>query len=68
MKKNLHPTHHDLTIVMTDGTKFVTRSTMNVGTLYLEVDPKCHVAWTKKQHFSEKGRRSRFKDRFGDLG
>ena len=67
MKKNIHPTYHALTVVMTNGTKFKTRSTLNVGELQLEVDPTCHAAWTGEQHFSAKGRRSRFLERFGDI-
>ena len=27
MKKDLHPDYHNITVVMTDGTEFVTRST-----------------------------------------
>ena len=68
MKKNVHPKYHTLTIVMTDGEELVTRSTLDIGRLQLEVDPKCHVAWTKEQHFSKEGRRSRFQDRFGSIG
>ena len=28
MKKDIHPDYHDITVVMTDGTEYSTRSTM----------------------------------------
>ena len=28
MKKDIHPDYHDITVVLTDGTEFTTRSTM----------------------------------------
>ena len=48
MKKKLHPDYHEIEVVMTDGTKFKTRSTWGKPseTLKLEVDPKSHPAWT----------------------
>jgi len=70
MKKGIHPDYHAITVVMTDGTEFQTRSTWGKAgdKLFLEVDPKSHIAWTKEQHFVEKGRLAGFNQRFQGLG
>lgn len=49
MKKNIHPDYHEITIEMTDGTTFKTRSTWGKpgDTMKLEIDPKKHPAWVK---------------------
>ena len=63
MKKNIHPAYHQITVEMTDGTKFETRSTWGTkgDTLKLEIDPKSHSAWTGgKQKILDKGRVSKF--------
>ncbi|MGZ0216996.1 MAG: 50S ribosomal protein L31, partial [Acidimicrobiales bacterium] len=41
MKKNIHPDYHDITVVMTDGSEYITRSTMGKegDTIRLDVDP-----------------------------
>jgi large subunit ribosomal protein L31 len=46
MKEGIHPDYHILNVVMTDGTKFVTRSTYGKDgdTLSLDIDPKSHPA------------------------
>jgi large subunit ribosomal protein L31 len=48
VKKDIHPDYHEITVVMTDGTTYKTRSTYGKAgdTLSLEVDPKSHPAWT----------------------
>jgi large subunit ribosomal protein L31 len=48
MKPKIHPNYHTITVVMTDGTRFETRSTWGTegDTLTLEVDPTSHPAWT----------------------
>ena len=48
MKEGIHPDYHTINVVMTDGTKFVTRSTYGKDgdTLSLDIDPKSHPAWT----------------------
>ena len=70
MKKGIHPDYHAITVVMTDGTEFQTRSTWGKtgDKMFLEVDPKSHIAWTKEQHFVEKGRLAGFNQRFQGLG
>jgi len=73
MKKDTHPDYHVITVVMTDGTKYETRSTYGApgDTLQLDIDPKTHPAWTGATgHLMDRGGRvSRFKERFkGMLG
>ncbi len=48
MKKDTHPDYHDITVVMTDGSSYATRTTWGAAgdTLRLDVDPKSHPAWT----------------------
>lgn len=47
MKPNIHPDYHDITVVMTNGDSFSTRSTYGkVGDkLLLDVDYRNHPAW-----------------------
>ncbi len=42
MKKDIHPDYHEITVVMTDGSTFTTRSTYGApgATLTLEIDSK----------------------------
>ena len=71
MKKDIHPEYHVINVVMTDGTTFQTRSTYGEegATLNLDIDPTSHPAWTGgPQRISDKGRVSKFKNRFGNLG
>ena len=48
MKKDIHPDYHEITIEMTDGSKYKTRSTLGKEGhhLKLDIDPKTHPAWT----------------------
>ena len=48
MKKDIHPDYHMITVAMTDGTTYQTRSTYGKegDTLQLDIDPKTHPAWT----------------------
>ena len=47
MRKDIHPKYKDLTIIMNDGTKFVTKSTYSKSKeLILDVDFRNHAAWT----------------------
>jgi large subunit ribosomal protein L31 len=71
MKKEIHPNYHMITVVMTDGSTFQTRSTYGKpgDTLHLDIDPKSHPAWTggQQQIVDRGGRVSRFKQKFGFL-
>jgi large subunit ribosomal protein L31 len=70
MKSELHPDYHDITVVMTDGTEFVTRSTYGkVGDkLHLDIDPKTHPAWTGTHRLVDRGGQlAKFNKRFAGL-
>jgi large subunit ribosomal protein L31 len=69
MKQDTHPDYHFITVVMTDGTTYQTRSTYGQegATLNLDIDPKTHPAWTGGGHqlIDRGGRVSRFNAKFG---
>ena len=72
MKKDIHPDYHEITVVMTDGTEFKTRSTWGSegDTLKLDVDPISHPAWTggATRIVDTGGQVARFNRRFKDFG
>ena len=71
MKKDIHPDYHEISIVMTDGSKYKTRSTMGKAgdTLKLDIDPKSHPAWTGQHRILDSGGQvARFNKRFSGLG
>ena len=71
MKKDTHPDYHEITVVMTDGTKYKTRSTMGKAgdTLKLDIDPKSHPAWTGQHRILDSGGQvARFNKGFSGLG
>ena len=68
MKEGIHPEYHDITVVMTDGTEYNTRSTYGKPgeKLTLQVDPKSHPAYTgKRRVLDTAGRVDKFKNRYG---
>ncbi len=71
MKTGLHPNYHMIKVVMTDGTEFMTRSTLGRegDTLNLDIDPNTHPAWTggTQQLMDRGGRLSRFNSRFAGI-
>ena len=72
MKADGHPDYHFITVTMTDGSTFQTRSTYGEdgATLALDIDPKSHPAWTggNQTMLDRGGRVSRFTERFKGLG
>ena len=71
MKKDIHPDYHEITVQMTDGTTFVTRSTWGSegDTLRLDIDPKTHPAWTGQHRLVDTGGQvAKFNKRYADLG
>ncbi|MFZ1682369.1 MAG: 50S ribosomal protein L31 [Rhizobiaceae bacterium] len=72
MQAKIHPDYHFITVVMTDGSTFKTRSTMGKegDTLNLDIDPSTHPAWTggSQQLLDRGGRLSKFKNKFANLG
>ncbi|WP_037501367.1 50S ribosomal protein L31 [Sphingomonas jaspsi] len=70
MKTDTHPDYHFITVQMTDGTTYQTRSTWGKegDTLQLEIDPTAHPAWTGgTRQLQEGGQVARFNKRFGGL-
>ena len=57
MKKDIHPDYHAVTIEMTDGTTYETRSTMGKegDSLKLDIDPLTHPAWTGVHRLLDSG-------------
>jgi large subunit ribosomal protein L31 len=72
MKTDIHPNYHNITVVMTDGTQYVTRSTWGKegDTMNLDIDPTTHPAWNGGQQslVDRGGRVSKFKNKFANLG
>jgi large subunit ribosomal protein L31 len=72
MKDGIHPDYHEITVVMTDGTSYKTRSTYGKAgdTLRLEIDSKSHPAWTGGQQrlLDSGGQLARFNKRFQGFG
>ena len=68
MKRNIHPDYHEIEVVMTDGTKFKTKSTWGKkgDILNLDIDPKSHPAWSggEKKLVDTQGQISKFAKRF----
>ena len=68
MKKTIHPDYHEIEVVMTDGTKFKTKSTWGKkgDVLNLDIDPKSHPAWSggEKKLVDTQGQISKFAKRF----
>ena len=66
MKKGIHPDYHEITVELTNGTTYKTRSTWGKpGTvLKLEIDPETHPAWTGgQQRVLEAGQVAKFSRR-----
>ena len=72
MKNDIHPDYHTITIKMTDGTTYETRSTYGKegDTLSLDIDPTAHPAWTggNTRLLDTGGRVSKFKAKYEGLG
>jgi large subunit ribosomal protein L31 len=66
-----HPDYHFITVVLPNGTEYVTRSTYGKAgdRLSLDIDPSTHPAWTggSQQLLDRGGRVSRFNSRFQGL-
>ncbi len=71
MKKDTHPQYHEITVIMTDGSEFKTRSTYGKPgeSLRLDIDPKSHPAWTGVHRLVDSGGQlAKFNKRFKNLG
>jgi len=69
MKQDIHPDYHHITIVMSDGTKYDTRSTWGKegDVLQLDVDPKTHPAWVGGINLRKTGQMEKFQNRFANF-
>ncbi len=71
MKQDIHPEYHEITVEMTDGTTYKTRSTYGQpgDVLKLDVDPTTHPAWTGGgTRLVGGGQLDRFNKRFANFG
>lgn len=71
MKQGIHPDYHEITVTMTDGSSFKTRSTYGKAgdTLHLDIDSKTHPAWTGQHRLVDSGGQvAKFNKRFQNLG
>lgn len=67
MKKGIHPDYKEITVLMSDGSEIVTRSTIETkdGVYRSEVDSKNHPFYNKDQKLQKKaGRIDRFNKRY----
>jgi len=71
MKKDIHPDYHEITVILTDGSEFKTRSTYGKAgdSLRLDIDPKTHPAWTGVHRLIDTGGQlAKFNKRFSGIG
>jgi large subunit ribosomal protein L31 len=71
MKQDIHPDYHTITIKMTDGTSYETRSTWGAegDVMTLEIDPTSHPAWTGVHRLIDSGGQlAKFNKRFEGIG
>lgn len=71
MKSDIHPDYHDITVVMTDGTTYKSRSTMGKpgDTVKLEIDSKSHPVWTGVHRLLDSGGQlAKFNKKFSGIG
>ena len=66
MKKDLHPEYNMITVKLSDGTTFETRSTMDRDEYASEVDSTNHPFYTgRRQYVDTAGRVEKFNRRYG---
>lgn len=68
-KQGIHPDYHKITVQMTDGTKYETRSTWGKegDVMQLDVDPKTHPAWVGGVNLRKTGQMEKFTNKFSFL-
>ncbi len=66
MKKGIHPDYHNITVVLTDGTKIQTRSTYGKegDSISLDIDHLTHPAYVGGVHIKKTGQVEKFNQRF----
>ncbi len=71
MKNDIHPDYHMITVEMTDGTTYETRSTWGKegDVMKLDIDPITHPAWTGVHRLLDSGGQlAKFNKRFSGFG
>lgn len=72
MQKGIHPDYHEITLILTDGTSYTTRSTWGKqgDVMRLEIDRTSHPAWIggTQRLMDTGGQLSRFNKRFKSFG
>lgn len=71
MKKDIHPDYHEISVQMTDGSSFATRTTWGKegDVLKLDIDSKSHPAWTGVHRLLDSGGQlAKFNKRFSSFG
>jgi large subunit ribosomal protein L31 len=70
MKQGIHPEYHTITVKMTDGSQYNTRSTWGKegDLMQLDVDPKTHPAWVGGVNMRKTGQLEKFENRFKAYG
>tara|TARA_B100001123_G_scaffold402755_1_gene490616 strand:- start:736 stop:960 length:225 start_codon:yes stop_codon:yes gene_type:complete len=71
MKTDTHPDYHAITVQLTDGSSYKTKSTWgNEGdTLKLDIDPTSHPAWTGVHRLVDTaGQLAKFNKKFESFG
>ena len=71
MKADIHPDYHEITVVMTDGSEYKTRSTWGKegDVMKLDIDTKSHPVWTGQHRIMDSGGQvASFNKRFAGLG
>ena len=72
MKSGIHPKYHTITVKMTDGSSYQTRTTWGKegDVMTLEIDPTSHPAWTggTGRMLDAGGQVARFNKRFASFG
>jgi large subunit ribosomal protein L31 len=70
MKNDIHPDYHTITVKMTDGTSFETRTTWGAegDVMTLDIDPASHPAWTGGlKRVLDTGQVAKFNKRFAQF-
>jgi len=71
MKQDIHPDYHTITVEMTDGSTYETRSTWGKegDVMKLDIDPLAHPAWTGVHRLLDSGGQlAKFNKRFSGFG
>ena len=64
MKNDIHPNYGETTVTFGCGETFKTRSTIETGSLFVEVCSVCHPFYTGKQRILDTGGRvAKFQER-----